>query len=139
MVFQLSIPNNAIHSFNCVKQLDETRRNSFFSDDCAEVESICSLILVFMMQESLPTDLGQMASMASVMESEVDRFQKDEQFVEQCICAVTYMYMECVRNEVNPFDFEEVSRIAGWGSARISILKQTYEQIVPSLFLRFPL
>lgn len=102
------------------------------------MESICSLVFAFMIQESLPTDLGQVASMSSVMESEVDHFQKDDPFVEQCICAIIYTYMECIRNEVNPFDFEEVSRISGWGPARISILKQTYEQIVPFLLFAIP-
>ena len=54
----------------------------------------------------------------------------DENKLEQCIYAVGYMYFECMKNHVNPFDFAEVVSDAQLSEDIISILSQTYDYMV---------
>ena len=60
----------------------------------------------------------------------VDCMGIDENKLEQWIYAVGYMYSECMKNHVNPFDFAEVVSDAQLSEDIISIISQTYDHMV---------
>lgn len=50
--------------------------------------------------------------------------------LEQCICAVGYILSECLKNHVNPFDFEGAIADAQLNQDIVAVLSQTYDHIV---------
>lgn len=50
--------------------------------------------------------------------------------LEQCICAVGYILSECLKNHVNPFDFEGSIADAQLNEDIVVVLSQTYDHIV---------
>ncbi len=54
----------------------------------------------------------------------------DEPVIDKCVCAIGYLLSECVRYQVNSFDFIESIEEAKLGEERNAILCKYYEQIV---------
>ena len=64
----------------------------------------------------------------------LENVQLDEDKLEQCIFAIGYSFSECLKNHVNPFDFANVIGDTHLNETALSILGQTYDQIVRILF-----
>lgn len=54
----------------------------------------------------------------------------DEPVIDKCVCAIGYLLSECVRYQVNSFDFIESIEEAKLGEERNAILCKYYQQIV---------
>ena len=54
----------------------------------------------------------------------------EESVVDKCVCAVGYLLSECVRYQVNSFDFVERIEDAQLGADLNAVLCKYYEQIV---------
>ena len=54
----------------------------------------------------------------------------NESRLRQCICAIGYVFSECLKNNVNPFDFTDVVVDAHLSESTTDILQQSYDHIV---------
>ena len=54
----------------------------------------------------------------------------NESQLRQCICAIGYIFSECLKNNVNPFDFADAIVAIDFSELTIEILLQSYSHIV---------
>lgn len=91
---------------------------------------ICSLIQNYIVDNKSNVTYKSLLCIYIIRILLVASLQLQEEELKHCIHAIGYIYSECLKNNVNPFDFADVIGDVHLDEKTIAILLQTYDEIV---------